>query len=157
MVYFLILSMLFSWVFTGLYIEYNTKFFYLSTRQFKFHLNLVYVFHKTLSGKYVLQALRWSASLSLFILHYISLYFFEAERYKMCWVCYRDTQCVLLCLTIMFDCSHICIIIYPVEYTTVVLYFLLFKNVWGKDFSVYNFIFILISILFKAMFHHEIT
>lgn len=57
----------------------------------------------------------------------------------------------------MFDCSHICIIIYPVEYTTVVLYFLLFKNVWGKDFSVYNFIFILISILFKAMFHHEIT
>lgn len=59
--------------------------------------------------------------------------------------------------TVMFDCSHIHIIIYSVEYRTAVLYFLLFKNNWGKDFSVYNFIFVLISILFKTMFHHEIT
>lgn len=70
----------------------------------------------------------------------------------MCFIVPGFKECI-----IMFDCSQIYIIIYSVEYRTVVFYFLLLKNIWGKDFSVYNFIFILISILFKTMFHHEIT
>lgn len=76
---------------------------------------------------------------SIYIALYFTFFFFEAER--------ADTKCVVLqghtmCFivpgfkecTIMFDCSQIYIIIYSVEYRTVVLYFFLLKNIWGKDF-----------------------
>lgn len=147
-------------MFTRLYIKYNSKFFYLSTSQFKFHLNLVHDFHKTLNGEYLLQALRWFPSFSLFTLHYISGFFSLRQREEIenvLSVLQGHTMCVIVpgfkeC-TIMFDCSQIyiiwiqdCCVVFPVT-----------KNIWGKEFSVYNFIFILISILFKTMFHHEIT
>ena len=141
---------------TRLYIKGNTKFFCLSTSQLRFHLNLVYVFHQTLNGDYVLQALRRCVSFSPRALRDVSRFFSEAgSAGRKCVECVRGhTVCPALpgCkgCTIVFACSQICITGYSIGYRTVALYFLLFKNIWGKDFSVYNFIFILISILFKT-------
>lgn len=85
-------------MFTRLYIKYYSKFFYLSTSQFKFHLNLVHDFHRTLNGEYMLQALRWFPSFSPFTLHYISwFFFFEAER--------TDRKCVE-CVTGAHNVCH---------------------------------------------------
>lgn len=146
-------------MFTRLYIKYNTKFFYLSTSWFVSSEFGICLSQNTKWGKCASSIKMVYVLFSVYIASHFTFFLWGREsRYEMCWVFDRHfvvpgfKDC-----TVMFDCSHIHIIIYSVEYRTAVLYFLLFKNNWGKDFSVYNFIFVLISILFKTMFHHEIT